>query len=169
MPHSATSYDPSRHLTGADVFFTKSYVKIMIKWSKTMQTRDSVQILTLPNLTDPDICPRAAIKDLKKLYPFSDKSPLFQHCGPSGWSPLIDSEARKVLKSINVQLGLNPSHFTFHSFRRSGATFAFNAHVPIQSIKRHGTWTSDCIYRYIQADQSTGEQLATSLADAINA
>ena len=110
--HSAVSYDPSRQLTGADVFFTKVYIKIMIKWSKTMQTRDSVQILTLPRLTDVDICPRAALKALKKLYPMSDHSSLFQYHGPNGWSPLIDSKARKVLKSINVQLGLNPSHFT---------------------------------------------------------
>ena len=167
-PHSAASYDPSRQLTGADVFFTKVYIKIMIKWSKTMQTRDSVQILTLPRLTDVDICPRAALKALKKLYPMSDHSSLFQYHGPNGWSPLIDSKARKGLKSINVQLGLNPSHFTFHSFRRSGATFAFNAHVPIQNIKRHGTWTSDCIWRYIQADLSSGEHLTSSLADAIN-
>ena len=65
-----------------------------------------------------------------------------------------------------MALGLNPSHFTFHSFRRSGATLAFNFHVPIQ---RHGTWTSDCVYRYIQADQSSGEQLACALANAIDA
>ena len=132
-----------------------------------MQNRDSVQILTLPRLRDSDICPRTALKALKKLYPMSDHSSLFQYYGPNGWSPLIDSKARKVLKSINVQLGLNPSHFTFHSFQRSGTTFAFNVHVPIQNIKRHGTWT--CIWRYIQADQSSGEMLASSLADAINA
>ena len=33
-PHSITSFDPSRHLTGADLVFTKQYVKV--KWSKTM-------------------------------------------------------------------------------------------------------------------------------------
>ena len=136
---------------------------------KTMQTRDSVQILTLPKLSDSDLSPRAVIRALRKLYPLSDHLSLFQYCGPTGWSPLIDSKVRKVLKSINVHLGLNLSHFTFHSFRRSGATFAFNAQVPIQNIKRHGTWTSDCIWRYIQADQSIGELLATSLSDAINA
>ena len=35
-PHSLTSFDPSRHLTGADLVFTKKYVKVFIKWSKTM-------------------------------------------------------------------------------------------------------------------------------------
>ena len=141
----------------------------MIKWAKTMQTRDEVQIITLPRLIDPDLCQRTALKNLKELYQFSDKASLFQYHSPSGWSPVIDSKVRKVLKSINLKLGLNPSHFTFHSFRRSGATFAFNVHIPIQNIKRYGTWTLDCMYRYIQADQSSGEQLASVLADAINA
>ena len=141
----------------------------MIKWSKTMQTRDEVQIITLPRLTDPELCPRTALKNLKKLYQFSDKTSLFQYHSPSGWCPMIDSKIRNILKSINLKLGLNLSHFTFHSFRKSGATFTFNAHIPIQNIKRHGTWASDCVYRYIQADQSSGEQLASVLADVINA
>ena len=73
-----------------------------------------------------------------------------------------------MLKRLNIALGLNPSHFTFHSFRRSEATLAFNSHILIQSIKRHGTWTSDIVFHYIQADQSSGEQLACALADAID-
>ena len=33
-PHSLASFDPSRHLTGSDILFTKQYVKLVIKWSK---------------------------------------------------------------------------------------------------------------------------------------
>ena len=167
-PHSLATFDPSRHLTGADLIFTKSFVKVILKWSKTIQTRDSVQVITLPRLTDQDLCPRAALKYLKKYYSFTDQSPLFQSYGSGGWSPLIDSRVRKVLKAINKKLGLNPSHFTFHSFRRSGATFAFNSHIPVRNIQRHGTWTSDCVWRYIQADQSYGEHLVSALACSIN-
>ena len=49
-PHSLSSFDPSRHLTGHDVFFTKKFVKLLIKWSKTIQSRDTVQCITLPKL-----------------------------------------------------------------------------------------------------------------------
>ena len=160
-PHSLASFDPSRHLT-------KQYVKLVIKWSKTIQTRDSAQILTLPRLVDKTLCPRSALKALQSLYSFDNHSSLFQWKGLAGWVPLTDSRVRKTLKRINVALGLNPSFFTFHSFRRSAATLAFNSHVPIQSIKRHSTWTSDCVWRYIQADQSSGEQLACALANVIN-
>ena len=33
-PHSAQSFDHSRHLCGGDVVFTSKYVKILIKWTK---------------------------------------------------------------------------------------------------------------------------------------
>ena len=167
-PHSASTFDPSRHLTGSDVFFTKKHVKLLLKWSKTIQTRDRVEILTLPKLTDPDLCPRSALKVLFDLYQMSTSSSLFQIYTVNGWVTLIDSRVRKVLSKINVALGLHPNHFTFHSLRRSGATFAFNAHVPIQDIKRQGTWTSECVWKYIQADHSSGEKLANSLATVIN-
>ena len=163
-PHSAATFDPTRHLTGADVFFTKKFVKLLLKWSKTMQTRDRVEILTLPKLVDPDLCPRLALKALFDIYHMSSRS-LFQIHTRNG---LIDSRVRKVLSKINISLGLHPNHFTFHSLRRSGATFAFNAHVPIQDIKRQGTWTSKCVWQFIQADQSPGEKIANSLDNVIN-
>ena len=50
--------------------------------------------------------------------------------------------------------------FSFHSFRRSGATFAFNNDVTLQNIQRHGTWTSDCVWRYITDSVHCGEQVA---------
>ena len=167
-PHSAATFDPTRHLTGSDVFFTKNFVKLLIKWSKTIQTRDRVEILTLPRLMDPELCPRLALKALFDLYHMSSSSSLFQIFTRNGWVTLTDSRVRKVLSKFNVSLGLHPNHFTFHNLRRSGAAFVFNAHVPIQDIKKQGTWTSECVWRYIQADQSSGVKLANSLATVIN-
>ena len=168
-PHSVSGFDPSRHLTGQDLFFTKKMVKVLIKWSKTIQTRDTAQVISLPKLKNRIICPFRALKALQVLYPMSADHSAFQVNVQSGWQPITDSKIRKCLKSINMTLGLNPHFYTFHSFRRSGATFAYNAHIPIQQIQRHGTWSSDCIWRYIQADHSSGESLALSLATVINA
>ena len=47
-PHPIAGFDASKHLTGQDIFFTKKHIKVIIKWSKTMQTRDMAQCLTLP-------------------------------------------------------------------------------------------------------------------------
>ena len=167
-PHSLATFDHTRHLTGQDLFFSHKMVKVMVKWTKTLQNRDTVQVICLPKLKNSVICPFRALKALSKLYTMSATSSAFQILGKSGWQVLTDTKVRKCLKAVNVSLGLNPHFFTFHSFRRSGATFAYNAHVPIQQIKRHGTWSSECVWRYIQADHSAGESLALSLAAAIN-
>ena len=141
-PHSLKTFDPSRHLTGEDVFFCKKYVKILIKWTKALQTRDKVQFLTLPKLSDKLICPFRAIKALFDIYPMSAHTSLFQIHSSKGAIPVTDSRVRKTLKAININLGLHGAFFTFHDFRRSGATFAYNSHVHIQEIKRHETWSS---------------------------
>ena len=100
-----------------------------------MQTRDKIQCITLPKLQNKLICPYIALKALFKLYTMSSDSSLFQISSSRGFITLTDSRVRKVLKSINVKLGLNPVFHTFHDFRRSGATFAYNSHIPIQDIK----------------------------------
>ena len=66
-PHSILTFDLSRHLTGHDLFFTKNLVKILIKWSKTMQNRDAVQVISLPKVSNRAICPFRALRALKKI------------------------------------------------------------------------------------------------------
>ena len=168
-PHSILTFDPSCHLTGHDLFFTTKLVKILIKWSKTMQNRDAVQVISLPKVSNRAICPFRALKALKKYYPMTAMHSAFQINTSGGWQPLTDSRVRKALKSINMTLGFDPDFFTYHSFCRSGATFVYNVHVPIQQIKHHGTWSSECVWRYIQSDRVSGEALAYSLAAVINA
>ena len=116
-PHSLSTFDPTRHLTGADIFFLKRYVKVLIKWSKTLKDRNKMQIITMPWLKNA-ICPHAALEALSKLYAFSDMTSLFQNKTLLGWSPMTDTRVRNYLKSINVILGLHPGFFTFHTFVR---------------------------------------------------
>ena len=76
-PHSASAFDSSRHLMGHNLIFTKNFVKIIIKLSKTMQTRDAVQIITLPKLCDKDICHCSSLKNVRCFYPMSNHTSLF--------------------------------------------------------------------------------------------
>ena len=124
-PHSLNTYDFTRHLAGGDVFWDENSLKILIKWSKTLQSRDKVKIITLPSLGRAAICPLRAVKKLFKLYNRSNNDPLFQFKYPSGWQVLIDSKVKKTLSFINSHIGYIPHYFTFHSFRRSGASLAF--------------------------------------------
>ena len=134
-----------------------------------MQTRDVAQVVSPPKLKKKIICSFRALRVLSTIYPMSAGHSAFQIKTQSGWQPLTDTKVRKCLTTTNMALGLNPHYYTFHSFRRSGTTFAYNAHVPIQHIKCHGTWSSDCAWCYIQSDHSSGEVLASSIAMAIDA
>ena len=163
-PHSMGLFDASRHLTAQDVTFTSKFVKINLKWSKILQTRDKVQVLTLPKLASPLICPYRALKSIFKLYNPSSHQPLFQVQSGKAWVVLTDSKIRKCLTKINIKMGFEPHHFTFHTFWRSGATLAYKAHIPIRKIKRHGSWTSDCVSIYIQQDQAYEERITSSFA-----
>ena len=50
--------------------------------------------------------------------------------------------------------------FGFHTFRRSGATLAYNANIDMEHIKRHGTWSSEAVQAYIMDDSSNATQVA---------
>ena len=120
-----------RHLTPSDVKVSKNFMNVTIKWSKTLQTRDKVHIITVPKLSCPLLCPVRALQQAIALYNPAPHHPLFQVKTSKGWSVLIDSRIRKVLAKLNVKMGLPPSHFTFHTFWRSGASFAYNSHMPL--------------------------------------
>ena len=107
-PYSLASFDITRHFTGVDVFFTKRYVKLLIKWSKTFQDSSKAQAITLPKLGS-SICPYSALKALSSLYEFSAKTSLFQFKTLTEWVPVTDTRRRKCFKSINLTLGLSPS------------------------------------------------------------
>ena len=114
-----------------------------------MLSIDAVQVISLSKLTSHLIFP---FMTLSRPYPMSAVESLFQIQNASGWHPPTDIAVKKSLRVINMTLGLDPHFYTFHSFRRSGATFAFNGHVPIQHIKRHGTLSPECVWHFIQAD-----------------
>ena len=168
-PHSYSQFDPSRHLTPADITFKKSKMLVVIKWSKTMQTRDKIHIIVLPKLNQSILCPVRALKRALSVYNPQRDQPLFQVRTPLGFRVATESRVRKGLLQLNVKLGFDPHHLTFHAFRRSGATCAYNAHVPLQNIKSHGSWASECVWSYMQQNEDRSSEIAASFRCLINA
>ena len=160
VPHAIHQFDPSPHLARGDIFLGKSSGKLLIKWSKTIQNCDRIKTIDLPFLAHSHICPIMALKVLLALVPSGNNSPLFQIKNQGKWYPLTDSKVRYHLKLVLKKLGVDPNSLSFHSFRRSGASYVFNNHVRLQDIKSHGTWTSDSVWRYLLQDPSTTSSVA---------
>ena len=148
LPHTIKGFDPTRQLCRGDLIFSQDSIVIIIKWSKTIQNRRDTVTISVPSLGDSPLCPHRALKAMLLQLPGSSNDPLFQIPKNGGLVPLTDSATRKHLKKVSMVLQLAPP-LTFHLFCRSGTTWAFQHGVPIQDIMSHGTWTSNCVWRYV--------------------
>ena len=71
-PHTILTFDPSRHLTGHDIFFMRKLVKVLIKWSKPCRIEMPCKSYHCPRF--PAICPYISLKALSKLYPMTENA-----------------------------------------------------------------------------------------------
>ena len=121
VPHSFGNFDISRHLVRGDIIFSHDMAIILVKWSKTIQSRDKIAHIHIPVLPESRLCPVTALKRMLAIVPGSQDDPLFCICREGCWVPLTDSIVRKNLKRITRILSWEHMHITFHTFRRSGA------------------------------------------------
>ena len=134
---------------------------IVIKWSETFQDRVKTTILDIPSSGSSALCPVTALLEMLSKIPYNADSPLFQVPHGHLYRPLTDSSARKHLKSVSTLLGL-PRPLTFHDFCHGGVSWAFSRGVPIHEIQAQGTWTSDCVRRYISLPPSYSSHVSNA-------
>ena len=72
----------------------------------------------------------------------------------------------KHLSSLN---SLDPSHFSGHSLRRCGATFAFQFAIPAELIKLQGDWRSNAYMLYLSLPLADRLVLSNIVSDHISA
>ena len=161
LPHSVKNFDISRQLCRGDLIFSQNSVVIIIKWSKTLQDRRNVATVTIPALGTSMVCPVKALRDMYASFPAAKDDPLFVYNKNSLLLPLTDSMARKHLKLVSQLLDY-PKHFTFHDFRRGGATWGFRHGASIQDIQAQGTWSSQSVWPYIQLPPSATSTVSSS-------
>ena len=70
-----------------------------------------------------------------KLYSPEFTEPLFPFPIGQYWKVLTDTRTRKCLTNLTAKLGYTPNHFTFHCFRQSRSSLAYNSHVTLHDIE----------------------------------
>ena len=149
--NSKQKFDTSRQLTRADVIWADPGAHIVVRWAKNLQDRASFKVIQIPFLKDKSVCPVTALYAYISKFPLPVHSPLFAY--PKFNTPLCQSAIRKALSKINTAMGLDPHYFTFHAFRRSGATLAFDNNVQLQHIQAHGGWRTSAVWSYLAKSQ----------------
>ena len=148
-PHSVKAFDSSKHFLRQDLIFAPPGAHLIIKWTKTLQDAKASHIIQLPSIDNFYLCPIRALTILLQSRHLPPHSPLFANSYPP-FAQVIDTHIRDALKAVLRALNISPSGHGFHSFRRSGATLAFDHNVPLQNIMAHGLWRSSAIWTYLQ-------------------
>ena len=127
--------------------------------TKTHQHYDQSHSIILPRISNSVLCPVSALNKMWSEVPAQPSDVAFGYWELGRYVPVVAYKVRLFLARCIKQLDLDPALFTFHAFRRSGATYSFNHNVPFQDIRLHGSWKSDAIYAYLQTT-STADKVA---------
>jgi integrase len=101
------------------------------------------------------------------LIPAASTSPLFVVPGKKKLIPITYRKLQMFLKDLIKTCGRDPDSYSSHSFRRGGATWAFQSRVPSDLIQLHGDWASDAYKKYLHFPLGSKLLVVTRMGHAI--
>ena len=161
VPPSLPKFDYRKHLCRNNIVLGKHGLIVSFTWSKTNQDGRRHVLIPLTRIHNSCLCPVRAYERLISRVDISELQPAFTF----SVKPLKCVTAFRfirVFRDLLQKAGFSPSAFSGHSFRRGGATFAFQAQVPGELIKLQGDWASEAYLQYL--DFSLEEKLSVTLA-----
>ena len=165
-PHSRYKFDTNTHILRQDIIFQQPGAHILIKWTKTLQDRSAHHFVQIPALHNKNLCPVLALQQLLDSRPLPPSAPLFAH-KTSPFYPVIDTTLRYGLRKVLTHIGLPLVGHGFHTFRRSGATLAYDNNIQLQHIMAHGLWRSSAVWTYLQNASLAPSIIPTTFASII--
>ena len=126
VPNSVSdTLDPqAAYLKKGDVVFFTDHCILTVHKTKTIQFRQRVLEIILPTIPNSVLCPVTALKHQIKQSPGNSHSPLFTipaTATAGTYTPVTGHRFSSFLKSSITAVGLDPSKFSPHSFRRGGS------------------------------------------------
>lgn len=134
----------STKLTRRDVKFSENFdhMTLHLKRSKTDKLHEGVTIsIAATHQVD---CPVYAMRQLFIKDPQPDNAPLFRFSQGAFSKPRLI----KILDGRLRNVGIDPSHYTGHSFRSGAAQHAHDSGLANDLIKILGRWASEAHLRY---------------------
>lgn len=149
VPNSSRKFNPQKQLMRSDVFQDEDLLLVIIKWSKTNQFGKRQIRVPLISIPQSPLCPITAYTNMCMLIPSYKCSAAFQIPSVKGNKPVSYRQYQTFLKHILSKINRNPNIYSTHSFRRGGATWAFQSNVPGELIQLQGDWKSEVYKQYL--------------------
>ena len=140
---SESNFDKKKQLCRGDIVISNDTLIILVKWSKTIQFGERKLRIPIASIPGNILCPVFAYKNMVKLLPADKESPAFCKLVHGNIVPITYNEFQSKFRELIGKTGRDPSLYSSHSFRRGGASFAFDSSVSSDLIQLHGDWGSD--------------------------
>ena len=167
VPSSPGKFDPTMQLCRSDVRVGSNGVIFTFKWTKTVQFGQRVLQIPVIAMPQSKLCVLNAFLNMVRLTPAARSDPAFLLPSASGLKPVSYPFFQKFIKTAISAIGLDPSGFSSHSFRRGGANLAFRSNVPSELIKVQGDWASQAYFRYLDFTLDQRLWVSTCMAESI--
>ena len=147
VPASKSKFDPLKHLKRDDIRFEKDLVLIYYKWSKTNQNSSRVAWIPICSVADNRFNLKYQLKQLFQNVKVPSDSPLFTFYKENFHSK---SSLNKLLDMCVYKAGYSPADYSWHSFRRGAAVFAFELGLADSAVQLLGDWSSLAFKDYLE-------------------
>jgi hypothetical protein len=143
---------------------TRTLVWVNLRQTKTIQFGQRVLRVPLPAIPGSILCPVTALRRLFSAVEAPPESFAFSFPVDGRLTTLTHRAFVAQFKTHLLFLGYDPSQYAGHSFRRGGATFAFQCGAPPAQIKEQGDWKSSACLLYFEFDNKARAQVAGLMA-----
>jgi hypothetical protein len=150
-PVSRQSFDPLRHLIRQDVRLVGNTLLFQLRWIKTLQHYRQHACVRLFQIPGSPVCPVDSFMAMNSSYPDMPSDPFLSYRVSGQICVITQAHLRRALKCVSPYVRF-VSNLTYHAFCRSGTSLAFACGVPFQAIQAHGTWASESLWAYIDAN-----------------
>ena len=164
VPNSASDSKEGKYLLHRNVYFKGEILIVEMLWTKTIQFGERKLLTPLIPINGSILCPILAYKSMCEKVKVKGDAPLFSL---SSTKFITYNSYQRKLKELISKLNLDPSEYSSHSFRRGGASFAFESGVSADLIQHHGDWKSDAYKRYLAFSLQDKVKVAEKMRDNI--
>ena len=147
VPISFSKFDPLKHLKRDDIRFESDMVLIYYKWSKTNQNCSKVSWIPICPAADARFNLKFHFESLFNAVKAPASAPLFTY--QKGKFHSRNSLVSFLEKSLSAA-GLSSSDYSWHSFRRGAAVFAFELGLADSAVQLLGDWSSSAFKNYLE-------------------
>ena len=165
VPTSKKKFDPCKHLKRNDISFEKNFVLVFYKWSKTNQNLKKVSWIPICAVSDERFNVKHFLTKLFETVKVPNDSPLFSFNVNQFHSKY---SLIRLLDQCVFRSGLSQVDFSWHSFRRGSAVFAFELGLADSAVQLLGDWSSPAFKQYLEFAFVRKAAIAEKIAKSFN-